>query len=152
MKTQNQLEAYLKQNFALLKIGKNQLEITGEDGQIEDGSNKESELGLHYIDLVYRQVIGIENMPQTSLALLTLLLKQFVHSLGERDDLDKLNIEWSPHNLDKSLDIEITFGVREPIYLVPVENSPIEFGGKKWGFGEADFFVASGLANLDANS
>ena len=60
--------------------------------------------------------------------------------------------EFGPHNRGKSLDVEITFGVRDAVNLVEVENSPIEMNGKKWGFGEGGLDVAGSLANLGVNN
>jgi len=152
MKSQNDFEDLIKENLKLLGIKKNQFEIIGEDGQIKSGSNKETDDGFHYLDFEFRQVLIIENMPIASLALLTLLVHQFVLGLGEREDLQDINIDFGPHNLGKSLDIEITFGVREPVYLVEVENSPIEHGGKKWGFGTGGLDVAGSLTGMNVNA
>jgi hypothetical protein len=151
MKTQTDFESLINQNLNLLDIEKNQIEIFGEGGQVQPGSNKENEQGLHYLDFEYRQILVIENMPIQSLALLTLISHYFVNGLGDRDGLESLGIEFGPHNQGQSLDIEITFGVREPVYLVEALNSPIEFGGKKWAFGEHTFFIADQLANFNVN-
>jgi hypothetical protein len=151
MKAQSDLDDLINENLNLLGFGKDQFEISGEGGQVQPGSNKESEHGLHYLDFEYRQLLLIENMPIKSLALLTLISHQFVNGLGDREGLESLGIEFGPHNQGQSLDIEITFGVREPVYLVEVLNSPIEFDGKKWGFGEASFFVADQVATLNVN-
>lgn len=152
MKTQTAFETVIKQNLELLGIGENQLEILGEGGQVQPGSNKETEQGLHYLDFEYRQALIIENLPNESLALLTLLCHQFVNGLGEREGLFGLNVEFGPHNQGKSSDIEITFGVREAVYLVEVENSPIEHDGKKWGFGEHTLNIAGTLAPINASA
>jgi hypothetical protein len=152
MKTQTEFENVIDQNLVLLGIEKNQLEILGEGGQVQPGSHKENEQGLHYLDFEYRQVLMVENMPIGSLALLTLICQQFINNLGERDQLESMGVEFGPHTQGKSLDIEITFGVRDPVHLVEVTNSPIEFGGKKWGFGDATFYVAGDLDALNVNA
>ena len=132
-------------------IEKDQWEITGEGGQILPGSNKETEQGLHFLDFEFRLFIEIENFPAKHFALLTLLVHQFVNGLGERDDLESVGIEFGPHNRGKSLDVEITFGVRDAVNLVEVENSPIEMNGKTWGFGEGGLDVAGSLAGMNVN-
>jgi len=138
MKTQTAFHNILKSNLALLGMSENQFQLSGESGKLKPGSNKETEEGLHYLDFEYRQVCLIEEMPMDSLALLTLLAHKFVNDLEDRHNLDETDIEWADHTIGESLDVEITFGVREPVNLVPVENSPIEFSGKKWGFPESE--------------
>jgi hypothetical protein len=150
MKTQTAFECVIEDNRKLLDIRKNQIELLGEGGQIKPGSNKETDQGFHYLDFEYRQALIIENLPNESLALLSLLCHQFVNGLGDREGLAGLDIEFGPHNQGKSLDIEITFGVREAVYLVEVQNSPIEHDGKKWGFGEHSLNVAGTLAPINA--
>ncbi len=139
MKTQTAFENNILENISLLGITENQFELMGESGKIKPGSNKENEGGeLHYLNFEYRQVLIIENMPMRSLALLTLLAHKFVNDLEDRHNLDETEIEWSDHTIGESLDIEITFGVREPVNLVPVDNSPINFAGKMWGFPDGE--------------
>lgn len=143
MKTQTAFQNILNENLSLLGMSENQIELSGENGKIKPGSNKGTgDGGLHYLNFEYRQVLVIENMPMASLALLTLLAHKFVNDLEDRHNLDETEIEWSDHNIGESLDIEITFGVREPVNLVPVENSPIEFAGKKWGFANGEVLNA----------
>ncbi|MEY8251737.1 MAG: hypothetical protein RPR91_05070, partial [Colwellia sp.] len=131
MKAQSDFETLLETNQGLLGIKHDQWEITGESGQLLPGSNKETNFGLHYLDFEYRLFIEIENFPAKHFALLTLLVHQFVNGLGEREGLENVGIEFGPHNKGKSLDVEITFGVRDAVNLVEVENSPIEMNGKK---------------------
>lgn len=148
MKTLNDFENLINENLKLLGVGKNQVEIFAEAGQVLEGGNQETENGLHYADVEYRLVLDIENLPNGSFALLCLLAKRFVDSL-DRDNLAKIEMDFSPHNIGQSQDIEITFGVRDALHLVEVQKSPIEFNGKKWGFGAGGLDVAESLGSVN---
>lgn len=148
MKTLNDFESLINENLKLLGVGKNQIEIFAEAGQVIEGGNQETEQGLHYGDIEYRLVLEVENLPNGSFALLCLLVKRFVDLL-ERENLAAIGLDFSPHNIGKSQDIEITFGVRDALYLVEVQNSPIEFNGKKWGFGAGGLDVAEALGAVN---
>lgn len=139
--TLNSFADFIKANFKLLSLEENQVEFYWEDGVLEEGSNKESEEGLHFLDFKYRLVYDIENIKQKHVALLSLLAKQFVSKL-KRDDLEELRIEMHQREKDNTLDIELSFGVCDPVHVTEVQNSPIEFRGKKWGIGEHEFFTA----------
>ena len=152
MKTQSNFEKLIKQNQSLLGIDQKQYEFTGEAGRSKSGSNKETENGFHYSDFEYVQFFNIEELPNRSFALLIILVQQFVNGLGEREGLQEIDFEFGPHDKGKSMDVEITFGVRESVYLVPVDNSPIEFNGKKWGFGESEYYIAQSLGALSVNA
>lgn len=148
MKTLNEFERMISENLGLLGIGKNQFEIFAEAGQVLEGGNQETETGFHYADIEYRLVLDIENLPNGSFALLCLLVKRFVDLL-ERNNLAAIEMDFSPHNIGQSQDVEITFGVRDALHLVEVENSPIVFNGKKWGFGEGGLDVAETLGTIN---
>jgi len=155
MKTLQDYKALIIANLDLLNISKNQIEIFAENGEIKPGSNKENELGLHYLDFEYRLTLEIEEMPAESLALLSLLTLQFVNNIYDRDELDEIRFEYETNDLEKSIDIEINFGVRDPVYLVPVDtgySSPISMNGKMWGLGNGVLNVAESLAGLHVNN
>lgn len=150
MKTFNDFETLIHSNLALLGIGKEQLEIFSDGGSVLPGSNHETEHGLHYLDIEYRLVLDIENMPGPSFGLLCLLVKRFVDGL-DRDELKEIEMDFTPHDRGVTVDTQFSFGVRDPIHLVEVQESPIVFGGKKWGFGEGGLDVAESLRTVSAN-
>lgn len=148
MKTLNAFENLINENRKLLGVGKNQIEIYAENGVMLSGSSQEQAAGFHYADIEYRLVFEIENLPNGAFGLLCLLVKYFVDQL-DRDELAEVEINFSPHDICKSQDIEITFGVRDAVHLVEVQKSPIEFNGKKWGFGNGGLDIAETLGSIN---
>lgn len=141
MNTMNEFVSMLDAQKSLLCIKKRQFDVWIENSVIVPGSNKETDLGLHYMDFEYRLSCMIERLPSASGGLLCLLVHQFVNNIEDRHDLESVSVDLSDND-GKTVDAEITFGVRDPFHLVPVENSPIVIDGVKMGFGEGGLDVA----------
>lgn len=148
MKTMNEFLAMLDAQKTLLGIKPRQFDVWIENSVLVPGSNKETELGLHYMDFEYRLSCMIERLPSANGGLLCLLVHQFVNSIDDRHELESVSVDISDND-GKTVDAEITFGVRDPFYLVPVENSPIVIDGVKMGFGEGGLDVAE-VVSLNA--
>lgn len=149
MKTLSAWNAYINENRDMLGLLPEQAECWLENGEIVPGSNKETEAGLHYLDFEYRVATAIERIPTECGGLLILLVYQFVNTLGERDGLDWPSISVTSLDSGRYADVEITFDARDAIYLVEVENSPIEINGKKMGFGAGGWTFAE-IAEMSA--
>lgn len=152
MKTLTAWDEYLSQNRDLLGIKPEQAECWLENAEIVPGGNKETEHGLHYLDFEYRVATVIERLPQEVGGLLILLAYQFVNTLGERDGLDWPSMSVTALDDGKFVDVEITYDARDAIYLVPVENSPIEINGQKMGFGPGGWSIAEAAQISAANA
>ncbi len=146
MKTLTAWAALINANRDLLGIKAEQEDTWLENAEIQPGSNKETEQGLHYLDFEYRVATVIERLPQECGGLLILLAYQFVNTLGERDGLDWPSMSVTALDSGKYVDVEVTFDARDPVYLVPVENSPIEINGQPMGFGPGGWNIAEAAA------
>ncbi|CCK75047.1 hypothetical protein OLEAN_C08710 [Oleispira antarctica RB-8] len=149
MKTMNDFLAMLDEQKSLICIRRKQFDVWIESSVIVPGSNKETEDGFHYMDFEYRLCCMIERLPAAQGGLLCLLVHQFVNGL-DRHELETVSVDISDND-GKTVDAEINFGVRDPFYLVPVENSPIVIDGVKMGFGEGGLDVAE-VVTLNALS
>lgn len=145
MKTMNDFLVMIEEQKSLIGIEREQFDVWIENSVVVPGSNKETELGFHYLDFEYRMSCMIERLPSAKGGLICLLVHQFVTGIYDRENLEALSIDLS-ENDEKTVDAEITFGVRDPFYLVPVENSPIVIDGVKMGFGEGQLDVAEVIA------
>lgn len=155
MRTLQAFKTEIKNNLTLLSLSENQIEFFTENGQIKKGSNKETADGLHFFDFEYRLALQIEEMKDDNVAILSLLVMQFVNNLNLDDnEFNDINFDVDVNELEKSVDVEITFNVRDSIYLVPVTapaTSPINIGGKMWGLGAGSIDTAETLAEIYVN-
>lgn len=126
----------------LLGIKASQCEVWMENAEIVPGSHKDTEDGLHYLDFEYRAALYIERLPQEVGGLLILLAHEFVNRLGERDGLEAPTMSIIALDGGRYVDVEVTFGVRDPVYIVPVENSPIIIHGQPMGFAPGAWSIA----------
>lgn len=148
------LKETITEQADILGIKPAQVDVWMEGGELEDGSYKETESGLHIQDLKYRACVAIDDLLDDNgqSAFLALLVKQFAKSIDEDNQQGLDGISLHIEQLDeKKVDVEITLGIREPQYVVEVQNSPIEFNGKKWGFGTATFNIATELNDVSAD-
>ena len=150
MNKMTELQELIDTQAALLGITSNQREVWLENGELKPGSNKQTEAGLHLLDLEYRLNLAIEDLHNDSAGLLVLLVHQFAWPL-QQEDLEGVSYSVAPND-NETVDVEFSLGVREPVYVVPVDNSPIEFNGQKWGFGDSSFAIAEVFAGVSAQS
>ncbi|QQD22289.1 hypothetical protein GJQ54_11150 [Oceanospirillaceae bacterium ASx5O] len=143
MKTLSAWQAKIEQVKGLLGIKSEQAEVWLENAEIVPGSSKDTEDGLHYLDFEYRAVLYIERLPQEVGGLLILLAHQFVNGLGERDGLEAPTMSIIALDSGRYVDVELTFGVRDPVHIVPVENSPIVINGQPMGFAPGAWNIAT---------
>jgi len=150
MNSLNALQSVIDDNLPLLSIQHPQRELWLEQGRLVPGSNKTDERGFHALDLEYRLVLAVDQLPRQHASLLALLVHQFVGTLDREGGLNPPDIEVHPND-ERTADVEITVDVRDPVHLVEVQHSPIEFNGKKWGFGEGSLAIADQLGGVHVN-
>lgn len=149
MKKLNALSTLLKDNQDWMNVGADQREVWMEQSKIERGSNEQSENGLHYLDFKYRLCASIDGLQAKKGEALLVLIHGFTNQMDD-DFLGELEIDITPSD-DHLVDIEITMMVNDPIYLVEVNESPIYFSGKYWGFGEGGLTFATSAKTLNVN-
>ena len=146
MNHMNALQQQIDDYRRLLGIQCEQREIWLENGALKPGSFKQSDSGLHLLDLEYRLVLAIERLHNDQAGLLILLVYQFSTTV-DREGLEDISFSVDSND-EHTVDVEFSMGVREPVYVVPVDNSPIIFDGQQWGFGDGSINVAEVLAGV----
>ena len=150
MNTLTALQQVVDANLDLLGIKINQRELWLESGEMVPGSNKENENGLHVLDLEYRLVLAVDEISNRTSGLLILLVWNFIKSL-DREGLGQPSFSVDPND-EKNSDVEINFNVRDPMNLVPVQNSPVFINGQPMGFGDGSLNTAETLAGVHVNA
>ena len=91
----------------------------------------EDETGYQYANLEYRAVVYVEKLPSDRGALLIALIRQYANQ-RERENSKTIDIEFDQTNLNgKQINLEITLQLTDILYMTEVEDSPIEWAGKK---------------------
>ena len=98
--------------------------------------------GMHMGDMRYRAVISLERFTGNPALLMALVGSWLESNDSDRgDDLPAPNFAVEP--LDNDLfDVDLTIEFEEGQHLVEDPDGPISSGGKKYGLGQAELWVA----------
>ncbi len=131
MKGLNDLHEILKENRQALKTSAKNWDVWMENGTLKSGGMLEDENGYQYANLEYRAVVYVEKLPSDRGALLIALIRQYANQ-RERENSKTIDIEFDQTNLNgKQINLEITLQLTDILYMTEVEDSPIEWAGKK---------------------
>lgn len=142
MKGLNDLHNIVKENRSALKISQKNWDVWQEDGTLKTGGMREDENGFQYAQMEYRAVVYVERMPADRGALLMALIRQYANQRESQDNRD-IDIEFDQTNLSgKLINLEITLPLTDVLYMTEVEDSPIEYAGKKLAPGSHTLNIA----------
>ena len=144
MKTMTRWQQYIKENLTYLGVDETHVEVWTENGKPVSGGMHDTPDGMRYIDFEYRLATAVDEMPAEVGGLLIAMAYHFVDGL-DRAELEEIDIDISPLDEGRLVNVEITFGVRDPIFLEPVQNSPIVINGQKMGFSPGSWNVATNM-------
>lgn len=97
--------------------------------------------GMHMGDMRYRAVISLERFAGNPSLLMALVGSWLEENDPDRGDLPAPNFAVEP--LDNDLfDVDLTLEFEEGQHLVEDPDGPITSGGKKYGLGQAELWVA----------
>lgn len=97
--------------------------------------------GMHMGDMRYRAVISLERFAGNPSLLMALVGSWLEENDPDRSDLPAPNFAVEP--LDNDLfDVDLTIEFEEGQHLVEDPDGPITSGGKKYGLGQAELWVA----------
>lgn len=133
MKGLNDLHEILKENSQALKMKTSvkNWDVWMENGTVKSGGMLEDENGYKYANLEYRAAIYVEKLPADRGALLIALIRQYANQ-RERENGKTIDIEFDQTNLTgKLINLEITLQLTDVLYMTEVDDSPIEWAGKK---------------------
>lgn len=131
MKGLNDLHEILTENRQALKTSAKNWDVWMENGTLKSGGMLEDENGYQYANLEYRAVVYVEKLPSDRGALLIALIRQYANQ-RERENSKTIDIEFDQTNLNgKQINLEITLQLTDILYMTEVEDSPIEWAGKK---------------------
>lgn len=100
--------------------------------------------GMHMGDMRYRALITLENFNRDPVLLMALVGSWLESNDPDRDDdLPKPNFVVEAIDPDHGLfDVELTLEFTEEQHLVEDPGGPIEVGGKRYGLGQGELWVA----------
>lgn len=148
----NELDEHIKKHFDRLGILPEQFDSEIMELTVVPGGMTESEAGLHYANFRYRYVMYIERLPKAQLALLALLIQNYLDRCDDvRDRFDLPDVKLDVISLDRgvTVDVDATVEFVDPAYLVQVDGGPILFNGAEYDAGEYDLRVAETLDSVD---
>ena len=141
MKSLNDLNELIWQNRQSLGISRQNYDVFMEGGTLEPGGLRHDENGIRYADYRYDMALEIEQLHSDRAAILMVMLRQWVDGLENRNGLDEPKLLTTPLS-SKKVDVEMTLEVRDPIYIHPDVNGPLELAGVRYSIGEAVWNVA----------
>jgi len=139
-----ELNEHLKEKAAALGVKVENYESEMENAVTRSAGLKISEQGLHFMNLHYRGVIWVDEMPQKHVGLLLCLVWCWLLENDDTRDTYSLDDpEFDIVEMDNKLcNVEIAIDFVDPFYLTETENGPIEFNGKTYDDGEFDLWIA----------
>jgi hypothetical protein len=142
------IKSFIKENSTQMDIEFQKVESWMEKGLMKSGSTKESDKGLHLMDLEYQLFLKVSTLKKDAIEKLILLVNQYKKSVNSKG-IDSASFSYTTN--ESGVDMTFSMLVYQPIYVVEVSNSPIEFGGKKWGIGDGSINVAESLSHVNVN-
>ena len=131
MKGLTDLHTILTDHRQALKTSAKNWDVWMENGTLKSGGMLEDANGYQYANLEYRAVIYVERLAADRGALLMALIRQYANQ-REGEDHKTIDIEFDQTNLNgKQINLEITLQLTDILYMTEVEDSPIEWAGKK---------------------
>lgn len=141
MKSLNSLNDLIFSNRKALGIARQNYDVFIEGGTLEPGGMREDENGIRYTDYRYDLALQIENICASRAGILLVMLRNWVDCQKNRDDLGQPSVITTTLSSNK-VDVEMTLEVRDPIYIHPDANGPMEIAGQRYAIGEKAWSVA----------
>lgn len=147
-----EMTEYLKTKFSRLEIQPENFGHKIVTFEAEPGGLNVTESGLHYANFRYRSVFYFERLPQKHLALLVLLVQNWLDRFDDtrreakldRPKFEVISLDDGTHvNVDAAVDF------LDPANLVETPGGQLVIFGKEYDAGSYDLWIAETLEEID---